>query len=480
MKLSILDETNFHLDVPESILKKIIEKFKIPNPKAFATAGFKLGTWDGKESLISDEGFGYIFMLDDILAHMEDMGLDLNVMEIEDHRDASIPTPRMVDNQYLLQESGFTLREHQVDAINSVIVNKKGYVNAATSAGKTWICVGISKAFDPYLKSVIIVPSTNLARQTYEDYAKSNLSTLLLEAKIKPEKREEAIKAHRHVIVTEKLFANCIEYFEGSDWLFIKDEVQILGQMLIDVLRVDCGTWPVRIGLTGTFPKDRLKATETQCVLGGGELVKVSGDYLQQNNFAATVDIEVVTTSHQEIEEVFRELEADKTFDWSLEQNYNNTNDLRAKAIADHIEGLDKIPTLILCHPQTGKMVAEFLGCENIDQETPVDTRQKWLRDFETDPEFRICASYQTSGTGLSIDQIRRLVLIDVGKNYTNIMQGIGRGMRLDDGKDSVHVLDISSNNKYGERHRKERLALYRKENYKYNDTGYEILIKEQ
>jgi hypothetical protein len=56
-------------------------------------------------------------------------------------------------------------------------------------------------------------------------------------------------------------------------------------------------------------------------------------------------------------------------------------------------------------------------------------------------------------------------------------MQSIGRGIRLDGVVNKVDVIDISSNMKYGIKHRKERQKLYNTENLPFIEADYSIEI---
>lgn len=55
---------------------------------------------------------------------------------------------------------------------------------------------------------------------------------------------------------------------------------------------------------------------------------------------------------------------------------------------------------------------------------------------------------------------------LDVGKNETYILQGIGRGLRLDGVHNSIELIDIHARTKYSMRHLKERLKIYKNESY--------------
>lgn len=349
----------------------------------------------------------------------------------------------------------------------------------------TVMCLGISKALDPYTKSVVVVPDENLAKQTFKDYDKSDLSVLLMTPKIKPKDREKAIKDHRHIILTSKLFMNCIEYFKKEHFALLLDEVhKVCGDVMLDILRFDVPHWQIRIGLTGTVPKDKLKKTKIFCHLGGDIILKVSPRELQDEGHASTVSIKMIKCVHRELEDLFQEMyemkdgNGNRGYDWSVEQDYLWSNKDRAAAIAEYINSLDKTNTLILCHPQFGQMLAPLVseqGC--INDEVHPDTRLEWLSGFDTKKDHYLVASFGTASTGLSYNHIYRVILIDVGKNFSYILQSIGRAMRLDGVHNHADVIDISSNMLYSNRHQKEREKIYKDEKFDYAIDNNYIMV---
>ena len=58
------------------------------------------------------------------------------------------------------------LRDYQVSAINDYLKNFQSIQKIATGAGKSIICACLSKLIEPYGRSIIIVPSKDLVRQT--------------------------------------------------------------------------------------------------------------------------------------------------------------------------------------------------------------------------------------------------------------------------------------------------------------------------
>lgn len=474
--ITLMDEVNCHVGgLTELQVEYIIEKTKIPVPGAHMTAEVRTGNSDGKESLFDESGLTFQQMLPKIIEILEDdLEVDPDTFDFIDDREfyADLPSDP-VDGDYLSKETGFTLRDHQLEALNVGIQERTGVLEAAVNAGKTAFCLGISKYFDPHLRSLILVPTEYLVNQTKEAYDGSDLDVLALTKKIKPKDREKAISKARHIIMTTKLFLNCKWMFDGEAMVLLYDEGHKLGSQTMEAIRYELRNCPVRLSMTGTLPKERLKAAKIKAHFNGDVFKKVSMDYLVQKGFSSKTEIEMIETVHPDMEE----LSNSPTWDWDSEFQYLCNHRERADSIAEYIKTLDIKNTLVLCHPGIGKQICEHFNGRMIRDETHENERKAWFKEFEESDDVLLCASWGTAATGISVNRIFRLIAIDVGKNETFILQGIGRGMRLDGDLNETEVIDISANTKYATKHRKERVRIYKREKlpFKQSDTSITI-----
>lgn len=85
---------------------------------------------------------------------------------------------------------------------------------------------------------------------------------------------------------------------------------------------------------------------------------------------------------------------------------------------------------------------------------------------FEENDDLIVIASAGIASTGISIDRIFCLMLVDAGKSFIKAIQSIGRGLRLGHDKDSVFVVDVHSKQKHAKKHHKERIKHYAEAGY--------------
>ena len=475
--ITILDEINAHVDgLPEKKFNQLHSSMKLPKAGSFMTVAYQLKIDDGMESLISEDGFTYQLFLDDIVSMIEEMGYPESKIKIIDER---LPIENfnttLIDEKFLFDELGFDLRSEQVGCINSVITYRCGIIDAATSAGKTFICAAISKYFNDIISFIIIVPNTKLAEQTAESYKEVGLDVVICDPSIKsPKKRLELFKKHKNIIITTKLLNNILKDDESSDesvitgkrFGIIYDEVHVFGDTMFEAFRFNLHQCPIRIGMSGTIPKDKLKYAKISGCLNGDVLQTVSVSQLMDKGLISDTDIQMVITNDSVIQEISN---ADGVkqcvWDWPKEERYY-ANQERAEVIAKYIETLEPKNTLVLCRPDIGALIAKHFDLSVIDKDTPKEERNKQFHAFRTNDAHLCFASYDTSATGISENRVHRVIEIDAGKNEVWIKQGIGRGLRLDGEDNYCEVIDISSDTYYAKKHRNERKKIYANEKF--------------
>jgi superfamily II DNA or RNA helicase len=478
IKLHFVDEVLVKFEgLKGTDITYIIESTKMYVKGCFTQTAFKIGAWDGKESHFREDGFTFLYMLDKIIPLLEDLGYSGDDLEIVDHRQPTITPPSPITDN-LLEAFGITLRYYQVDAVNTVIKNERGIIEAGTNAGKTLICLGLSYVYDKAanLPSIIIVPSNILNDQTYETYKKTDIDVCQITEKDSIKKIEDKVKNHKHVIIGwQKLKSPKVRsLFTGFRGVVLYDECHIFGDAICGLLTDELSEAPIRVGMTGTLPKDKQKNEKIFCHIGGGPIYEKTATELIEENFASDTKIHMVQTIHSEFH---KQIDYSK-WTWNHELKYTQTNKIRIDYIIDFIRYLHTDNTLILCQPEMGKRLADALGLPFVDKDMPTKERDELYRSFDDADDVTVIASYGTTAVGVSTNRIFRLIMIDVGKDSIKTFQSIGRSIRKDGVRDSVDIIDLYADSKYAVKHRQERVKLYREYGYKFQNASNNIIIK--
>jgi superfamily II DNA or RNA helicase len=120
---------------------------------------------------------------------------------------------------------------------------------------------------------------------------------------------------------------------------------------------------------------------------------------------------------------------------------------------------------------QTGEMLEEQLGCVFISGKVKSTDRKDEYKSVQFEDNKLIIATYGVASTGININRIFNLVLLEPGKSFVRVIQSIGRGLRIAEDKDFVNVYDLTSTSKYAKRHLTKRKRFYK-------DAGYPFTIK--
>ena len=463
--LYLIDEVNVKFDgLTESDIDYIITNTKKYVKGYYNTSDFMLKLWDGKVSHFNEEGFTFYYMIQEVVPLLRVLGYDTDSdIEVHDFRE-TYTKPEKIDDSFLV-EHGIQLRWFQADAVNQIIDHEKGIVAVATAGGKTRISHCISKVYDSVgMKSIVITPNNKLVNQTYDEYVSGNMNVCKISEKDSRKKIVEKLETYDHVIGTFKKINNNRDLLEDKKYVLIWDECHILGDVMANLLKNELSECPIRIGLTGSLPKDNQKKEKIFCHIGGDSLINLEARELIDMGYAAKEEIYMIKTNHKKFHQHFDQTK----WTWRKEQAYMDNNKDRFYAIVKYLDSLPKENTLVLCRNSIGNMLSTHYGIPFIDKDTSTKNREELYDAFEVSDGEWLFASFGTSATGISINRIFQLVLIDVGKDSISIIQSIGRGLRKDGIVNKVVIHDIYADSKYSLRHANERMSLYKKKKYNF------------
>jgi superfamily II DNA or RNA helicase len=424
---------------------------------------FKLGRWDGKVAFFTTAGRTYQAFLPTVIVAIQRFGYKLKLTDQRGTLDLDIAQI----NESIFSQYGITLRKHQVEAVNAIIDNHhKGIILASTGAGKTYICAALSKVYqDVGFRSIVIVPSVTLINQTVKSYAAVGLDVGSYSGKTKD-------LEHDHVISTWQALKNHPEIISGGGFqAIICDEVHgAKGEVLQKLLIKHGANIPVRVGCTGTLPKDESDKRTVIAGIGSGVVYTIEASTLMDQGLLATIQITqmVLQDTHDPKANVFSEYDFEKK---ALILD-SDRNDYISEFIVNTSESGNTL--ILVSSVKQGKLIADIIGrdrCTFLYGQDKEKDRRVAYDLFETQDNIIVIANVQIAGTGLSIDRVFNLGLIDIGKSFTRVVQAIGRGLRTAHDKTHVNLYDIGTNYSFGASHRRQRQKYY-------TDARYPCTVK--
>ena len=114
-----------------------------------------------------------------------------------------------------------------------------------------------------------------------------------------------------------------------------------------------------------------------------------------------------------------------------------------------------------------GEKLAKLIkGAVFLYGDSPNDLRKEHYDMFENANDLIVIATYGIASTGISIDRIFLMMMIDPGKSFIKAIQSVGRSLRIGHDKKEATVIDMFSKLKWGKKHWRDRLKYYKEAQY--------------
>ena len=411
-----------------------------------------------------------------------------------------------------IKEHPFEFREYQQKAIEELLFTGygRGLIEVPTAGGKSLIIANfiwnILKNIDRNAKTLILVPNIQLVSQFYKDlidygYDKRDIAKFT-RSLTKQEKKENDINSAKIVIANRQYVFTNKDSLPKFDVLICDEVHQCCADATQEFIEsYDC---KIKIGCSGTLPRDLYK--KWQVIGMFGRIVFVEEiTKLQKEGFISKLDITLLKL-HDKI------IDQDKSLLFSLNTNikfnaeavangesdvmFNDAYIAEKEYFSKHykdmykpaFEYLMKLNTntlMLFDRIEIGTNLYEYAkelykdkNVYYIDGSIDVHEREKIRERFEMSDGNLLIAQNAIMSTGVNIKRLSNLVFLTSSKSFARTIQSIGRTLRLHSTKDCAHLIDISWNTKYSQKHLEERLRIYKKMYNKKPDRIIDLEIK--
>lgn len=438
----------------------------------FWMPAYKLGRWDGKIRFFDKTGKTYVRLLDKILPYIEGWGyemeltdnrkafkhptFDVNITKYDDNGLAlSIEDIDLIPGAEFAPGKPFRLRPYQAQAVAAAVEAGSGFVIAGTGAGKTSITAAISYIYSQAgYRTITIVPSGDLVTQTADWYTQLGMDVGIYSGDKKDIEHDNVVATWQSLQYNPALLAK----FQCLIW----DEAHGIQAEVAQKLINESGKHiAYRFGVTGTLPKPELDQVALFSSIGQ-VLIEIPAYWLMEHGYLAKVDIQPVELDETYIDEEFTDYTAEKAFLSKSPARMEKIADLIISNCATHGNTL----VLVNSIPFGQKLASLIKGAVFLYGESPKDLRKEHYDMFDQHDDLIVIASAGIASTGISIDRVFCLMMIDPGKSFIKAIQSIGRGLRLADDKKFLFAVDVSSKLKWAKKHAKERAKYYAEAQY--------------
>lgn len=370
-------------------------------------------------------------------------------------------------------ENQITLRDYQVEAVNSSIKSSRGIHNIAVRGGKTEIKAAICNQLRPKevgskTKILIMYNNTQLLEQTADRiqmYLEEPVGRIY-GGKWK-EHRINCIsvpKIYRDITKGSKEKKRRAENLIKNTDVLLVDECHRLQSKSYYTIARKCPAY-YRFGFSGTpYSNNRYQSYHIISMLGR-TLSTISSKDLSDRGYTAEATF-VIVENPARPPEMYNSGDYDHHVEEGIIHNCYR-NDIICNMASRSVKKGHK--TLIIIERiEHGKILSEKLGCKFVWGETGLHERQKTFEEFDYG-HLDLLVTNKIAGEGLNIKNIKLLIYASGYKAYTKIIQHSGRALTKKAEDNTCVIVDFyDSFSKYLKAHSEERISIY-------GELGYDI-----
>ena len=457
------------LTTDEDLKEKLSETLKFRPPGYEHNAAFLAHRWDGWKYFFNKKsGLFLAGILPEIQLALEIMKKDYTLVDERTTQDWAIPS---IGDQFLNQwlpkgKEEITLHDFQPDLVNNAIRHGRGIIQAPTSAGKTYIMISLLKCLPPKTPVLFLTKSASLVHQNWEDmklWGVENLGRWY--GKFKQPNYVMCITCHQK---TFESLENLLPKFK----VLIVDEVhECMSDVPVSAFRKMKAAC-CRFGISATafkWEKEKINDCAKWELKGHfGCLLKTE---TTKSGFLTTQDLKdrgIVSESEAHFYKVTKpDIAYEPYMDaikLGVEQNFH-FHDMVAK-IAKHCPGRTLIVVERIEH---GRYLNQLIpGSSFLYGDLNLKQREPILNALKDEKGGRYIGIIQkriiTAGINLKIHD---LINAAGGEAAHNVIQLIGRGLRLAGDKDKLRYHDfLFLNNSYLQEDAEWRIKVLEKEGH--------------
>lgn len=250
-----------------------------------------------------------------------------------------------------------------------------------------------------------------------------------------------------------------------------------------------------RFGLSGTFPEDMSCEILAIQSITGPKITDITAKKLIDEGSITPMDIKVMHINHDDVsfDTILRSIRKNPNRGieaYQAEREYVQKSKRRKDFVKKLIEKCTKNTLVLFNTIDYGNPLYKELLEEVKDKEfhyidgsisSKERSRIKAAMDLDDGKVRILIASFGTLSTGVSIKNLHNIIFIESFKSPQRIIQSIGRGLRLFDGKKTANIFDLvdifveeNPRNAFY-KHGQERMRLYKHHSYPYKELNFNL-----
>lgn len=486
IKVQKMNEVYLRVMSDPATESELYDYFTFDYPNARWTPAYKAKLWDGRYHLFDAIRKKLYTGLFDLLVefakkYQHTVEVDFPIEET----DFSLEQTREFCNLLNIHSKSnpIDFREYQLDAIHKAILKKRITLVSPVGSGKSAIIYALCRYYlEKGKKIVIIVPSTSLVQQMYNDFADYS-SNIEWSVKDNMQMLYSGLskEVENPILVTtfQSLHRTDKKYLNQFDVAIVDECHQSKSKSLTGILE-KMENCQYRIGTTGSLDNNKIHSLIITGVLGTIYKVITTNELIKQSSLSDLKIKSLLLKYPIEVKKECNKLEYQKEIDFLI------TNDKRNEFICNLALNTTGVTLVLFLHVEKhGKVLYDMIKEKSngrtvhyIHGGVDVDERESVRKELTESTDSILCASFGTLSTGINIPSISNIIFASPSKSRIRNLQSIGRGLRLNKNKSHCLLFDLTDDlsykgwKNYSLKHGAERFKLYCEEKF-------DVIVKE-
>lgn len=482
------DETYMQLSCEKHIAYELNEYFSFKVPNFQFHPKFKAKMWDGKIRLFNMQtGKMYLGLFPYLKewAEKHSYKLETDIVQASRRTGTDVQSIKEFFDSMKLHCKNVPIipREYQIDSFLHCMKSERALLLSPTSSGKSLVIYSLIRWHQQFLgkdKILILVPTTNLVTQMYNDFKDYSSKDTSWDVEnnchmIYSGKEKESEKKI-YISTWQSLFRLGTPYFKKFG-MVVGDEAHLCNAQSLKGILEKMTKCRYRFGTTGTITDSKTNKLVLEGLFGK-TYQAITSKELMENKHISDLNIECLLLKYSDEE---RQLLKKATY--KEEIDFIVSNKKRNEFICE-LALARKGNVLVLFNyvEKHGKVLERILRSKLktdrniffIAGETSVEDRESIRQVTEVENSI-IVASSGVLSTGVNIKNLQSLIFAHPYKGKIRNLQSIGRVLRLDDKENKAILFDIvddlswKKHQNYGIKHWGERVKTYTNEKFEYN-----------
>ena len=462
---------------------ELSEYFKFPVEGAKYTPKYRAGLWNGLIYLYSQiRKTLYVGLFDYLEEFAKKNNYKINYAdEIKKQDDISFKSVQQYIESLNVHSKNkpIQLRDYQTNVVYEALVKYRMIAKSPTSSGKSAILYALIRYhLDHNRRVLLIVPRASLVAQMFtdfEDYSSANGWNVDDHIHQLYSGQSKEIAKPVTVSTWQSIYKLPKSWFDKQKWdVVIVDEAHTAAATSLTSILEKLPNTKYRLGTTGTVSNTK---TNFLVLTGlfGPVYEAISTKQLMERNQVAQLKIKQLILSYpDEYKKVLSKADYQKEIDFltaNMDRNKFIVNLALATSgntliLSQYIEKQLDILHEMLQNKAVNRKVFYIHG------KVDVAEREEIRHVLEQESNAIVCASFGTMSTGVNAPSIENIIFASPSKSSIRVLQSVGRGLRLKDGKEFCTLFDIGDNlswkSKFNHtmRHAVERYKIYCQEQF--------------